>query len=146
MKFAPDDHFQEIQPPEKRHSIDLDEVFTLEKFEKMKQGFEPQVMEQKWAIYFCEGCLYFRRSWTGFMTYALNFEEREDGAHIIGAWVSDDLDHYRRSDDETERGTVMWLIYNLLLQEPYAPPKTEHGGGIRALELWSQFGSDMFKL
>lgn len=146
MKFAPDDHYQEIPPPEKRQALEINDVFTLEQFEKMKKGFRPEVMEQKWAVYFCDGCLYFRRSWTGLMTYALNFEVREDGAHIVSAWVSDDPNHYRRLDDETEKGTVLFLIYLLLLKENYPTPKTEHGGDLRALELWSQFGSDLLKL
>lgn len=50
-------------------------TFTERELRKIKLGFEPKRMEQKWFIYFEEGKLYLHRSWTGTCIFIIEFND-----------------------------------------------------------------------
>ncbi len=43
--------------------VDIDLKFSEDQFLKIKNGFVPRQMEDKWFIFYEDECLYFHRSW-----------------------------------------------------------------------------------
>ncbi len=61
--------------PEQTEHFTVDIVLTKDEFEKLKNGFIPKEMEDKWFIYFEDNKLYIHRSWTGFCIYIVSFTD-----------------------------------------------------------------------
>ena len=59
--------------PARRASVTLDRVFSREEMDHIRQGMIPEVMEDKWFIYWKDDALFFPRSWTGFCIYVVRF-------------------------------------------------------------------------
>lgn len=59
--------------------------FSHEEFTKIKRGFIPKEMENKWFIYYEDGVLYIHRSWTGRGIYQVRFDSTEQGARVVEA-------------------------------------------------------------
>jgi len=57
-------------------------VFSVEQFARLKIGLIPQVMEDKWFIYYEPPHLFLHRSWTGQPVYRLALQEVEGGAEV----------------------------------------------------------------
>jgi hypothetical protein len=66
-------------------------IFDSEQFARVRAGFVPQEMEQKWFIYFEEPHLFIHRSWTGRPVYRLALRKVEKGAEVTEALWSKDL-------------------------------------------------------
>lgn len=105
--------------------------FTQHQFAKLKQGFEPQDMDDKWLIRFERGHLDFHRSWTGFCIYRLVIAGSDDGCRVVGSWVNRNLWQYRGLtpqhrglDLDEERRLVRDLIESKLLR-----PRNEASDG-----------------
>ena len=62
--------------PEKNKTVPLNVGFSDEQMGKIKSGFIPEEMEDKWFIYYVEEeqSLYLHRSWTGFCVYIVQFK------------------------------------------------------------------------
>ena len=56
--------------------------FTHEQAAKLKVGFIPRVMDEKWLISFERDRLDFHRSWTGFCIFRLHLEETSTGSRV----------------------------------------------------------------
>lgn len=83
----------------------------------MKHGFVPEEMEDKWFIYFDEGWLFFHRSWSGALIYALRLEDSPEGVRVVESWVNRDPQQYSGTDTEYDRTLVRFLIDALLLKK-----------------------------
>lgn len=51
--------------PEQRTTFALDRVFSPNEMDRIRAGLIPDVMEDKWFIYWRDKALYLHRSWTG---------------------------------------------------------------------------------
>jgi len=78
---------------------------------RMRQGFVPADMDDRWFIFFEDGWLYFHRSWTGACIFGL----RLDGAGIVEGWVSRDEAWYTSSGLAQDLAMVERLIRDVLL-------------------------------
>lgn len=56
--------------------------FSKEEFTRIKRGFIPKEMENKWFIYYEDGVLYIHRSWTGRGIFKVRFDVGEQGASV----------------------------------------------------------------
>ena len=56
--------------------------FTSRELSDIRRGFRPHSMEDKWFIYYEHGVVYFYRSWTGVLVYALMLNE-ETNMHVL---------------------------------------------------------------
>jgi hypothetical protein len=63
-------------------------AFDSEQFARLKEGFIPQEMEDKWFIYYEEPHLFFHRSWTGRAIYRLALRSVQRGAEVTEALLS----------------------------------------------------------
>ena len=78
-----------------RAAIACDRTFSTQEMERLKQGYIPQDMADKWFAFFEEPWLFLHRSWTG----AGFFQVRFEGGRVAEAWVSRDPEHYTSTDD-----------------------------------------------
>ena len=121
--------------PEKCTTIELNQDYSKSQMEAIKNGFIPEVMEDKWFIYYesSENKLYLHRSWTGYCMYIIQFEERgEDTFVATTAEVNRDPSQYSCTDDDEDKRTALIVVNTMLL------------GGVGSvgnpLESWSLLG------
>ena|SRR5215475_7285801 len=109
--------WKRLEPPTKREELGLRALFTDADAEEMAQGFIPSEMEDKWFIYFEDGWLWFHRSWTGALIYALRLDGSPVGVRVIESWVNRDPRQYTGIDIEYDRLLVRYLIDGILLKK-----------------------------
>jgi hypothetical protein len=97
-------------------------LFSHSEAEQIRRGLIPEAMEDKWFIYFADGWLWFHRSWTGFLIYALHLEDTVSGTRVSESWVNRCPDEYAGSDTAYDRQLVHFLIGALLLKRNVAFP------------------------
>jgi hypothetical protein len=51
------------------------EAFSAEEFARLRAGFVPEAMEDKWLAFYEEPFLFMHRSWTGDLVYRIRFEQ-----------------------------------------------------------------------
>jgi hypothetical protein len=67
--------------------LDLALRFSREDFERLRFGFIPRDMDDRWFMFFEEPWLHIHRSWTGTWVFSLRIEERDDSYGTTEAWV-----------------------------------------------------------
>ena len=121
--------------PEKNKTVQINAGFTEEQMAKIKLGFIPKEMEEKWFIYYVEEeeSLYLHRSWTGICVYIVKFKKIDSGYAAMSALVNDDPESYKsREDPKDERRVCLDIIGAVLLGE--------YGDVGSPLEAWSLLG------
>ena len=101
-------------------------------YRQIQLGLVPEVMEDKWFIYFDEPCLFLHRSWTGEGIYRVDFAPIENGFKVVGAYRA--IGEEREWAVEYEAALLDFLIANLLLGEdkpfPMLPDLEEPDQGV----------------
>jgi hypothetical protein len=95
--------------------IDIDLVFTVKQFSKLRMGLIPQQMEDKWFIYYEKDWLYFHRSWTGDGIYKAKLNKITDGYAITEFWAERNQEKHRNENDNADITTFSFLIARGLL-------------------------------
>lgn len=106
---------KQCRPPAELEPLGFQADFTAAKYGLILRGFQPDEMEQKWSVCCDGGWVYFCRSWTNFMIFAIRLETTASGARVADSLVSRDADHYRSTDFDRDRELVQDLIGGLLL-------------------------------
>jgi hypothetical protein len=101
--------------PRLRIQIPFERSFTAAEFLRLKQGIEPQSMEERWHIFFRDPWLHFVRSWTGFCVYKVRLEDSDKGCKIAEVWVSRDRRQYGGTDAREDAERLSFLIDHLLV-------------------------------
>ncbi|WJH39279.1 hypothetical protein N7E02_20800 [Aliirhizobium terrae] len=112
------------EPFGKVENIPYRDSFSPEEFQRIKAGFEPKAMEDKWMIYFEDGSLFLHRSWTGLGVYRVNFEESDGGARVRDAFCSRDVLQNREANYQAKM--LDFLVSNLLLKKSKPFPLPEN--------------------
>jgi hypothetical protein len=110
---ANQDSWEILPLPTNRISLGFAATYDDSEAERMRQGFIPRQMEDKWFIYFKEGWLYFYRSWTGACIFGVQLDSR--GGRVIDSWITADQQQTAGKDLEYYRKLVGFLIDTLLL-------------------------------
>lgn len=105
----------QCRPPAEIEPLGFEAEFTHAEYELILSGFQPDEMEQKWRICCDGGWVYFCRSWTNFMIYAIRLEPTASGARVADSLVSRDTRQYRSTDFGYDRRLVRELIDGWLL-------------------------------
>ena len=63
-------------------------TFNAQQFARLKRGFIPQGMDNKWFVYYEEPHLFLHRSWTGQAVYRLALKNVPTGAEVTEALLS----------------------------------------------------------
>lgn len=123
-----------------RTDLPMERTFIPEGYERIKQGFQPQDMDDKWAIVFQDGWLSFHRSWTGIMIFLLHLSEEDDGARVDQVYANRDTSMYTGTDTDEEIRLITFLINRLLLYRPDAVLRKADGAPFSALRLHHEVG------
>ena len=83
--------------------------------ERIRLGYIPHIMEEKWFIFVEEDRLFAHRSWTGLGVYEATFAPVDDGYVIESAVVTGNRSEYKRSSDQDESQILEVLIAGHLL-------------------------------
>ena len=90
-------------------------LWTDEEMERIRRGYIPQIMDEKWFIFVEDDRLYAHRSWTGFGIYEATFAPVEGGYVIEAAVVTSDDATYSPPSDRDESVILEALICGHLL-------------------------------
>ncbi len=142
MRAARPEDWETEPLPERRTAIVLDRTYTGEEMEKIRKGLVPEVMEDKWFIYWKDGKLFFHRSWTGFCIYVVRFAEQDGLWRMVQAEVNRDPGQYRETSDERDAEMIPFLVDALLLRRPVGSPGEKPAAGA-VLSMWSSIGRAM---
>ena len=129
--------------PERRTTIALDRAFSPNDMDRVRTGLIPEVMEDKWFIYWRDEALYFHRSWTGFCIYIVRFATHGEGSRMVRAEVNRDPAQYQLTDDEHDALMIPYLIDTLLLRRPATYPSGDDASGPSVLGQWANIGRTM---
>ena len=102
--------------PAKHTTIALDRLFPSGDMDRIRAGFIPEWMEEKWFIYWRDDALYFHRSWTGFCIYVVRFVREGEAWRMVRADVNRDYEQYQMEDDEEDVALIHNLIDGHLLE------------------------------
>src|SRR5687768_2755564 len=97
-------------PIDKPERIEIALRFTGRQFSKLKKGFIPQQMEEKWFIFYENDWLYFHRSWTGYGIYRAQLIKGEGGYTIKEFWAERNKEKYKNINAKEDIETISSLI------------------------------------
>lgn len=109
--------WKRLPPPTEREDLGLTALLTDADAEQMMRGLVPGQMEDKWFIYFDSGWLFFHRSWTGALIYALRLDGSPAGVRVVESWVNRNPQQHSGTDIEYDRKLVHFLIDAFLLKK-----------------------------
>lgn len=110
--------------PERHITIQLN--FTLDKKQgdRVKQGFIPAIMEEKWFAYFEDNVLFQHRSWTGFCIDQIHFIPTPDGGlQATHAKVNREPRQYLERNDNVDITRITRMVQQLASLPPGAKSK-----------------------
>ena len=92
--------------PKQHDTFILDKVLTDEDINNLKNGHEPECMEDKWFWYVELNRLYIHRSWTGFCIYIVDLNTN---GHL-NVIVNRNVEQYKNTDIEEDKKTLSHLL------------------------------------
>lgn len=95
-----------VEPIQKRYSAT--------DMERLRRGFIPEAMENKWFIFAEATTLSIHRSWTGFCIYEVIFTQEGPDYRISRLLVNRDPAQYTSTDGAYDASLVLNLIDSLL--------------------------------
>ncbi len=122
--------------PAQHTALRVDIGYTSDEMAAIRQGVYPEVMEDKWFIFWEAPHLYLHRSWTGFCLFVAEFALADDGsARLVGATVNRDPDQYLSTDDDQDAAMLRFIIDVMLLGRD-----AEFPGEGGAVGMWGMVG------
>ena len=90
-------------------------TWSSEEMERIRAGYVPSIMEQKWFIFVEGDRLFAHRSWTGLGVYEAIFAPVDGGYVIESAVVTGNRSQYKRFSDQDESLILEEIIAGHLL-------------------------------
>ena len=94
-----------------RMEIPFDLRLTHDEFNRLKHGYIPEMMEDKWFIYQENEWVYFHRSWTGYCIYQIRFVPEGSQFVCREAWVTRDANQYHNHDIEEDKRILKAILF-----------------------------------
>ncbi|WP_182870878.1 hypothetical protein [Stieleria mannarensis] len=117
LRFANKSTWKCKPMPRRRQQLDYHRHFSDAEMSRIRQGFIPQMMEDKWFAYFEDCWLYQHRSWTGHCIYQVRFTAQPEDWTVAEAWVNRDESEYQCSDDAEDLKSLDQLLSSLIASE-----------------------------
>lgn len=129
--------WQELKAMPERQTVLYPKLwFNPDEMVKIRRGFFPTVMEQKWFLYFTGDRLRMHRSWTGILIFDVGFAfDPKGGAYVTDAVVNRENREYSNTDDDEDLKLLEEIIRYHLLQ-PLDEPEVD--GFVKAMSLAMQ--------
>jgi 8-oxo-dGTP pyrophosphatase MutT (NUDIX family) len=110
--------WESAQPlPERRAELAVDLRYGDADMSRIRKGFLPQDMDEKWFFWFGDDVLHLHRSWTGICIYEVRFERMAGGWRATTALVNRDPEQYENTRDDEDRLLLSKMIDVHLLNE-----------------------------
>lgn len=129
--------WQELKAMPERQTVLFPKLwFNPDEMVKIRRGFFPTVMEQKWFLYFTGDRLRMHRSWTGILIFDVGFAfDPKGGAYVTDVVVNRENREYSNTDDDEDLKLLEEIIRYHLLQ-PLDEPEAD--GFVKAMSLAMQ--------
>lgn len=129
--------WQELKAMPERQTVLYPKLwFNPDEMVKIRRGFFPTVMEQKWFLYFTGDRLRMHRSWTGILIFDVGFAfDPKGGAYVTDVVVNRENREYSNTDDDEDLKLLEEIIRSHLLQ-PLDEPEVD--GFVKAMSLAMQ--------
>lgn len=129
--------WQELKAMPERHTVLYPKLcFDPDEMAKIRRGFFPTVMEEKWFLYFTGDRLRMHRSWTGILIFDVGFAfDPQGGACVTDVVVNRESREYGNTDDAEDLSLLEEIIRDHLLQ-PLEEPEVD--GFVKAMSLAMQ--------
>lgn len=113
--------------PEQHKALEIDIRLNAEQAARVRRGYIPVAMEEKWFAYYEDEVLYQHRSWTGYLIFVTPFVPDGDGIRTTRVLVNQDPRQYSETDEREIRHSLENLILSLAkatdneaLKDPFA--------------------------
>jgi ADP-ribose pyrophosphatase YjhB (NUDIX family) len=127
--------WEKLKPMPKRHTIiQLDFKLNAKQAGRVRQGFIPSMMEEKWFLYFDDNTLYQHRSWTGVLIDQIHFVEDGNGLRATHAEVNRYTPDYSNKDDKEDRERIAQMVMELA-NSPFGAKSNAVDPMVSALEV-----------
>ncbi len=104
--------------PAKRTSFDLGWTFDAVTSLRIRKGYFPKQMEEKWFAWFDGQILYLHRSWTGFCIYEVTFAAIGDQLIAVSVSANRDPEEHGETDDQEDSKNILGLLNWLFKESP----------------------------
>ena len=108
--------------PDEHVSLSAEWAFSETEFEKLRRGLVPEIMEDKWFIFYESGWLNFHRSWSGVCIYRMKVAQRDDIYETQQILVNRAPEQYSCVDDAYDLQLLKHLIDRMLLGRASSAP------------------------
>lgn len=92
--------------PEQTEKFELEKKLDEKDIQRLKDGYEPYDMDDKWCTYFEDGKLHIHRSWTGICIYIVELST----SGKLNIEVNRDQSQYRERSIEKDRQILTGLL------------------------------------
>ncbi|WEN41952.1 hypothetical protein CKCBHOJB_01534 [Thauera sp. GDN1] len=129
--------WKDLKAMPERHTVLYPKLwFDPDEMARIRRGFFPTVMEEKWFLYFTGDRLRMHRSWTGILIYDVGFAfDHKGGAYVTDVVVNREPREYNNTDDDEDVKALEEMIRYYLL-EPLDEPEVD--GFVKAMTLAMQ--------
>ena len=103
--------------PEARTTINLERMYSLDEFDRMKDGVVSESMDDKWFVFFEDPWLYCHRSWTGVCYCMVRFKPTSRGVCTEEILANRNREQYGGTDDDRDSLMVTALLDELAGRE-----------------------------
>jgi ADP-ribosylglycohydrolase len=93
-------------------------VWTAAEWQRIRSGWRPHDMDDRWQAHLDGEVVHIQRSWTGFGVYAARFAEHDTGWSITEALTESDPDRYRLADPAAESAQLERVVDLIAGAEP----------------------------
>lgn len=114
------DSWQTKRMPDRKRRLQLERSFSLREYDRLRYGYVPQEMEDKWFIFLEDNWLNFHRSWTGICIYRVRLDRVKDRYECLEAWANRDPREYSMTNDAYDASLLEFLIDSDLLHKKHA--------------------------
>jgi len=110
----------EIHPmPARCSTFALDLSYAEAEIARIRHGFIPHAMEEKWFLYFSDGCLHMHRSWTGNYLFQVFFTRVGTHWYATHAIANREPEEYDQADDAVDQAMIADIIQGYLVTDDY---------------------------
>ncbi|MBS9525528.1 hypothetical protein KI659_16040 [Litoribacter alkaliphilus] len=104
-------------PIDQPKRIEMELPLTEGQFEKLKRGFVPKQMEDKWFVFYEKGWIYFHRSWTGYGIFRAEIKNVKGKFSITEFYAERNPAKYNNQEDREDIRMIKLLIEQDLMAE-----------------------------
>jgi len=97
------------------YSLETELHLAEKQFARVRFGFIPEEMEDRWFVYFADERLHFHRSWTGFKIFEARVDKAQEGYAISEILVEHDPEFNSSVDDDDDDRLFRSLLFREIL-------------------------------